>query len=693
MKHICITVAAACLLYHASLPAQQLPCKGNEYIENLAEEISAGADIEYDYSMLLEDLYYYHENPLNLNTANSDELKRLYILNDFQVQCLLDYIRENGAMLTINELNYVYGFSRKEIRLLTPFVTVQPVTASETVMLKNALGRGKHEIFFRAQQIIEKQEGYRRMSDSILALDPDVTRYLGSPQKIYSRYIFHSGDRIYAGATAEKDAGEELFSGSNRYGFDFYSAHLQINDIGIIKRLHIGDYHLQFGQGLTLWSGLTFGKTSYVLNTKKNPEGIRRYTSAEENNFFRGVAATISAGNFYITPFISHKKRDANITDTINPGFYEFSSFQNTGYHRTPSENYDEKAVSESVFGTNVTFRKSFMQIGATFVHYKFGGELHESERVYNRFDFSGQEMTNIGADYQAGTGKINFFGEAAWGNNGWGTIHGAMLYVNNLISFSAYYRMYQKNFYAHYGNALSENPYNANESGFYFGAEARPLKYWKISAYSDLYKFPWLKYNASAPSVGSDYLVQLDYIPERNFEMYVRIKYKNEYENDIREDTSITKLCRIKNINVKVNISYLVNENIILRNRLEITSAQKEDGYSDKGYLLYQDIIYKFRSFPLDIYFRYAMFDSDSYNSRIYAYENDLLYSFSTPSFFYRGIRSYLMLKYSFNAGVDLWLKYGRTDYTDLETISSGLNEIRGNTKSEVKFQVRVKF
>jgi hypothetical protein len=693
MKHICISLASVCVLCFTELQAQQTSYKGNEYIENLAEEISAGAEIQVDYTTLLEDLHYYYENPLNLNMAGSEELKRLYILNDFQIRCLLDYIRENGAMLTLSELNYVYGFSQKEVKLLMPFVTVKPAMAGETVMFKNALKHGRHEIIFRTQEVIEKQRGYKTISDSILAVDPDKSRYLGSPQKIYSRYVFHSGDRIYAGITAEKDAGEEMFRGNNKHGPDFYSAHIQLNDIGILKRIHLGDYHLRFGQGLTLWSGLAFGKTSYVLNIKKRSEEIRRYTSAEENNFFRGMAATVSAGSFRITPFISYKKRDANITDTLDTGFYEFSSFQNTGYHRTPSENYDEKSVTESVFGANVTWKKKYLQIGATLAHYTFGGKLKESEKVYNRFDFSGTKITNAGVDYQALAGKISLFGETAFGNNGWGLIHGAVFYVNNNVSFSTFYRLYQKDFYTHYGNALAENPYNANENGFYFGVETTPLKYWKISAYTDMYKFPWLKYNASAPSVGSDYLLQVDYLPDRNFEMYLRVKYKNEYENDVPEDTSLTKLARIKNYNVKLNISYLVNKNIILRNRLELSGAEKESGYSDNGYLLYQDIIFKINRLPLDIYFRYAIFDCDSYNSRIYAYENDLLYSYSTPSFFNRGMRTYIMLKYTIPAGADLWLKYGRTDYTNISTISSGLSEIRGNTKSEIKFQVRVKF
>ena len=58
--------------------------------------------------------------------------------------------------------------------------------------------------------------------------------------------------------TGEKDAGEEFFQGSQKNGFDFYSAHLFVQGFGTIKQLAIGDFQAQFGQGLTFWSGLAF---------------------------------------------------------------------------------------------------------------------------------------------------------------------------------------------------------------------------------------------------------------------------------------------------------------------------------------------------------------------------------------------------------------------------------------------------
>ena len=52
----------------------------------------------------------------------------------------------------------------------------------------------------------------------------------------------------------------------------------------------MGDYQIMFGQGLTFWSGRAFGKSADVINIKKNPLGIKAYTSVDENLFMRGAA-------------------------------------------------------------------------------------------------------------------------------------------------------------------------------------------------------------------------------------------------------------------------------------------------------------------------------------------------------------------------------------------------------------------
>ncbi|NJO70203.1 MAG: hypothetical protein HC830_13795 [Bacteroidetes bacterium] len=101
----------------------------------------------------------------------------------------------------------------------------------------------------------------------------------------------------------------------------------------------------------------------------------------------------------------------------------------------------------------------------------------------------------------------------------------------------------------------------------------------------------------------------------------------------------------------------------------------------------------YNFMRFPLRIYLRYALFDAESYNSRIYAYESDVLYAFSMNAYYREGQRYFVMMKYSPVKAFDFWLKYSRSVYPHETTISSGLYQIDHNSRSDIRFQMLIKF
>jgi hypothetical protein len=88
-----------------------------------------------------------------------------------------------------------------------------------------------------------------------------------------------------------------------------------------------------------------------------------------------------------------------------------------------------------------------------------------------------------------------------------------------------------------------------------------------------------------------------------------------------------------------------------------------------------------------------YAIFDTDNYDTRIYAFENDVLYGYSSPAYYYKGSRINCVVKYRISRSIDVWVKYGQTFYSNKNVVSSGLTQINGNSKSEVKLQVRFKF
>jgi hypothetical protein len=81
--------------------------------------------------------------------------------------------------------------------------------------------------------------------------------------------------------------------------------------------------------------------------------------------------------------------------------------------------------------------------------------------------------------------------------------------------------------------------------------------------------------------------------------------------------------------------------------------------------------------------------FDTQGFDSRIYTYENDVLYSFSIPAFFNKGYRYYININYDVNKKLSFWLRWAQLIRADDSVIGSGLDEIPGNRRSELKVQM----
>jgi len=207
------------------------------------------------------------------------------------------------------------------------------------------------------------------------------------------------------------------------------------------------------------------------------------------------------------------------------------------------------------------------------------------------------------------------------------------------------------------------------------------------------MFTFPWLTFLADAPSKGFEYLWQVTYTPSRNVELYVRGRQKTKEENARTETILTDYLVDNTRWNYRFNISYKISKAFTLKSRIETAKVYKQGEEKELGFLFYQDIIFKPLSFPISFAARYCIFDTDSYNSRIYTYENDVVGSYSIPAFADRGTRYYLMARYTIKKGVDVWLRYAQTSYSNVSRVGSGLDEIAGNTKSEIKVQLRLQF
>ena len=681
--------------------AQQKPSDDRQNsIDQIIELVSENLESEdLDFTTFLEDLNYYYAHPLNLNRASREDLQRLLLLNAFQIESLLNHIRVSGKLKSIYELQGVRGFDRQSISAIRPFVKVSESTDRPDLTWDAIREEGKHEGFVRYQRVLEEMEGYSPIDDSTLTANPN-RRYYGDAARVLTRYRFRYLNNISIGITAEKDAGESFFGPSQPRGFDYYSSHIYFGNYGVVKHAIVGDYQAQFGQGLTYWTGLAFGKSVDITSIKRSARDISPYVSADENNFMRGAATTLALGDFEVTTFFSNKRVDANITalDTTSDSDFlvsEFSSFQTSGYHRTPNELMDKNAIWELNTGGHVRYSRDRFQIGATGVYTNYSGNNNPSNQLYRQFEPTQSPFVVAGFDYQLMIRNVLAFGEFSQRFDG-GTafLNGAIISLDPRLDISIYHRHFDKNYNAPRSNAVSESSRNVNEEGLYFGFNARLHQNWILKGYYDLFTFPWMRFQAKAPTKGNEYLAQLEYKPNRRFTAYVRYRFEDKQEGyDLGQQPTDEIGLRHRHW-YRVNWQLTLNKVLSLRNRIENVHVDLPEGDSQNGWLLYQDIVFK-PKWPAkyQLKLRYAIFDTDGYDSRIYAYEHDVLYSFSVPAYYYRGSRAYIIIGYDVSRWSDITLRLAQTFYSNRDTSSSGLNVIDGPTRTEIKIQWRVNF
>lgn len=719
-------VLAFLLLLGASvLRAQEVSPELRELIEQriatIAEQL--GDDSDVDLSALADQLTDRLNDPINLNRTNADELASLNLLSPIQINAILDHIRVYGKFISIYELQTIDGLDLATLELLRPFVTISGEGTSRT-SLKEMLANGKSEVLLRTQINIEQRRGFMGGGDPFNSpyhypngnplpdfsdaqvmdsLRANNKVYLGSPWKVYTRYRFKYRRNLDFGITAEKDEGEEFFKGSQKQGFDFYSAHLFLRDIGPVKALALGDYQAQFGQGLVFSSGLAFSrKSSYTMNITRNSPGLSPYASVNENQFLRGVGATMGLGkHFEGTAFISRKKYDANVQagiDTSSSGFDSdlstFSSFLEDGYHRTNTELGKKNSLEEFIYGGHLRYERNGVEIGATAAQVQFGHALTKSTVPYNQFEFQGISNTTYGIDWKVPYRNITWFGEGARSaSGGMAGLTGILVALDKRLSLAMLYRNLQRDFQGLYSSAFAESSNPWNEHGLYTGIELRATRKWVLNAYYDQFTFPWLRYQTNAPGGGYEALGQLTWTPSRGVQLYVKARTQVKSINTEESMSGVLPLVDAKQTNYRFNASYKVSDGVTLRTRVESVNYQRGKTPMEHGFLVYQDIIHRPKRGKVEFTGRIALFSTDSYDARLYAFESDVPGVFSLPPIYGRGMRWYTMLRWSVARHLDLWARYGITMFTDRDVISSGLQEIAGSNKSDLKMELKFTF
>lgn len=664
----------------------------DESINDLIEQIIEGVEnSDFDLNYLQDKYEYLIKHPININKCEEDELRELSILTDQQIFSFFKYRNDLGKFYSIYEIQAIPLFDLNTAKLISNFITIGGYEQNLHISLAKMFFDSKKYIYLKSKWVAEQKNGFIS-KDSLT-----YSKYAGNKFTYYSRFKLKYSNRLDIGFIAEKDPGEIFAWNKKTKGFDFYTGHIFLYKYkSWLKELNLGDYSVSLGQGLILHNDFARGKSSIVTMLKKNStKVIRPFSSVNENLYFRGIGATFNIfKNIELSLFASRKKIDASIGETVylNKLSTYASSLQISGFHRTESEIDGKNSIKEIALGSRLNYRIKHGYIGMNFYSVTFDKELIRQDKLYNKYRFSGNKLTNGSIDYSYLFNRILFYGELARSkNNSFALLQGIQYVPSGFLDIALLYRKYSKGYESINSNAFGEKVGANNEEGVYLGLNWHIAKSWTLSLYHDIWRFSWFRYGISSPSFGSELFLLLKYSKRHKYSFYTQFKYESSAK-DVSGKSIVKKTLQGEKYRIRFHFDYKISKAWRLRNRVELSYYSNGD-INSKGSVIYQDIIFKPIQSPFSFTFRYALFDTDDYSSAIYAYENDILGEVLIPAYTGKGFRSYINLKYQFGTNLTTELRYAKWYFPDKISLGTGNEQIDTNHKTDIKIQVRYSF
>ncbi|HXG39006.1 MAG TPA: hypothetical protein VNL36_09590, partial [Bacteroidota bacterium] len=175
---------------------------------------------------------------------------------------------------------------------------------------------------------------------------------------------------------------------------------------------------------------------------------------------------------------------------------------------------------------------------------------------------------------------------------------------------------------------------------------------------------------------------------------LQLQYKHKNKPVDELSTDRfgrSMELAGERRQTNYRATLEFRSSIAFRSRTRLEVVNVSYQHVPTiERGFLAFQDIrIYPLPNLLVDA--RIIVFETDSFDSRIYEFESDFRGSFANPALFGKGVRWYLLVRYEIGNFIDVWVKYSQTVKDGVKVISSGSSLIQGSLDNRVSIQVDV--
>lgn len=595
------------------------------------------------------------QHPLDLNRASREQLEAIPFLSALQIEELIEYRYHYGAMKSLGELRMLRSFNEPQRTLLTYFIYLGDEEAPRQFAHHELVGT------FRAPF-------YERKGDA--------DGYLGYPYRHWLRYQFTYGNDAKLGLVCAQDAGEPFFSNRNRWGYDYYSPYLQLNNLGRLETLTLGNFRVSLGMGLVINHSFGLGKLAMLQNLGRTTHTLRAHSS-RSGDYLQGVGATVRLTRpLLLTAFASYTPMDATLNKDATA-----RTILTDGYHRTETEMAKKHNLHAMKAGGSLRFQSHGFHMSLNTLYTRLDRMLcPDTSALYRRHAPIGRSFLNTSLDYGLVTPTLAFNGETAVDQQGHlATINTLSLRLSQPLTLMAIQRFYTYSYASLDAQSFSDGGKVQNESGLYLGLSWQPHPRFRLVAYGDFAYFAWAKYQVSQSSRSFDQLLQATYTTRRfNFNMRYRLRIRQ------KDNAAKTALLTQPEHRFRLSADYTGGSGFGCATQIDGVLLTE----GEWGTMVSQRLSYENRWLRLQGGFGY--FHTDSYESRVYSYERGSLYTYSLSQFYGQGIRYWFLSRVSLSSNLSFTVKLGVTNYFDRDHIGSSYQQINASSLSDLDLQLR---
>jgi hypothetical protein len=582
------------------------------YIPDEEEIAAGGGGTEY-----LNDLEWRSEHPFDLNRVSLDELLSLPGVSPSDAAALLAFRNVHRRFRYVQELQLVPDVGEHLFLSLGPYVQVplrpRRSPAGSSLRLRSTRN------------------------------EPGTENAPGPPYSGYARIIVSPGEGWEAAVMAEKDPGEPL-----RQGFAGGYIRGRFGDLEVTA----GDFGVETGQGLVLWTGYFAGRTiGTPTRPGRLPRGVIPHRSTDEVRFFRGCALTwsdsVEEPSVSVTIFSSRRSLPASVDWTGS-----VTSLVESGTFSTDLAIAKAGAVNEIVAGARAMISPlSGVRVGGTAFLSRYDKPVRHEDPL--RAHVRGWSAAGLDARYDAGL--FRGFGEVARCCGGWAAIAGMSLDIGRDTDLLFLWRRYTAEFDNPHGAAFGEGGDARNETGGYAGLAWRAMKGLNIRAYADLFHRMTPTLTDPFPTDGSEgaVAVELTIRPAAVLTLDIRSRTSGSSARMIGDggwevDAPVRETRRQWRCSLRQNLGRRGSYRI----RLAFVRAGDAQGNAHDGLVVGQEAFLR-TSFGLALAAGVSLFVTDGYAARLYDLEGSLPGATFLSTLYGRGKRWFVNLSFTLSRGV----------------------------------------